>query len=132
MDCVFCKIISGEIPGQKVWEDDKYAAFLDLFPYRLGQTIVMPKKHRPSYAFGLADNDLAGLTLAAKTVGRKLDTVLGAVRTCMLYEGFGVDHVHAKLYPIQPEEKMEGLVPLGTKAGEEELEKLADKIRKEG
>ena len=44
-DCIFCKIIAGEMPCYKVYEDDKYLAFLDIFPSALGHTLVIPKEH---------------------------------------------------------------------------------------
>ncbi len=44
-DCIFCKIISGEIPSFKIYEDDYTLAFLDIFPHAKGHTVVIPKKH---------------------------------------------------------------------------------------
>jgi len=44
-DCLFCKIISGEIPATKVYEDDMTFAFLDIKPTNIGHTLVVPKKH---------------------------------------------------------------------------------------
>lgn len=129
---MFCQIIAGKIPAVKVWEDDKYVAFLDAWPFRTGQTIVTPKRHVPSYAFGLTDSELTELVLTAKKIGLRLDKALGAVRTCVLFEGFGVDHVHAKLYPIMPGEEKEGLVPLGERADGKQLEDTAVKVRKGG
>lgn len=45
MDCIFCKIVAGEIPADKVYEDDEYLAFLDIMPINPGHTLVIPKKH---------------------------------------------------------------------------------------
>lgn len=45
MDCVFCKIINGELPSYKVYEDDKILAMLDINPYMLGHTLIIPKEH---------------------------------------------------------------------------------------
>ena len=45
MDCIFCKIIKGEIPSYKVYEDDNFLAFLDINPLSPGHTQVIPKKH---------------------------------------------------------------------------------------
>ncbi len=45
MDCVFCKIIKGEIPSYKIYEDDKVLAFLDINPTSTGHTLIIPKKH---------------------------------------------------------------------------------------
>jgi histidine triad (HIT) family protein len=44
-DCIFCSIVSGDIPSHKVYEDDSYFAFLDIFPASEGHTLVIPKAH---------------------------------------------------------------------------------------
>ena len=100
-NCIFCKIIKGEAPGHKIWEDKKHLAFLSIFPNTEGFTIVVTKKHYPSYVFDLPDSVLSGLTSAAKKVAKLLDDKLEDVgRTGMIFEGFGVNHVHAKLFPM--------------------------------
>jgi histidine triad (HIT) family protein len=44
-DCIFCKIVAGEIPSYKIYEDENYLAFLDIYPSAEGHTLVIPKKH---------------------------------------------------------------------------------------
>ncbi|NMC36664.1 HIT domain-containing protein [Candidatus Beckwithbacteria bacterium] len=44
-DCIFCKIVTGELPAYKIYEDDQFLAFLDIFPFVRGHTLVIPKKH---------------------------------------------------------------------------------------
>ncbi|TAK04062.1 HIT family protein [Patescibacteria group bacterium] len=101
MDCVFCKIAKGEAPAHKIWEDERYLAFLSIFPNTEGFSVVIPKKHYPSYAFDLPDAVLHGLVQAASRTAKLLDLKLEDVgRTGMIFEGFGVDHVHAKLFPM--------------------------------
>lgn len=100
-DCIFCQIAQGKSPCHKIWEDDEYLAFLSIFPNTEGFSVLIPKQHYPSYVFDLPDDILCGLTLAAKKVGKLLDSRFTDVgRTAMIYEGFGVDHVHAKLIPM--------------------------------
>jgi histidine triad (HIT) family protein len=100
-ECIFCKIVKGKAPCHKVWEDDCHLAFLSIFPNTEGVTVVIPKKHYPSYAFDLPDAVLTRLVIAVKTVARKIDKAFGDVgRTGMIFEGFKVDHVHAKLFPL--------------------------------
>lgn len=48
-DCLFCKIVKGEIPSYKVWEDELVIAFLDIFPSSLGHTLIIPKEHSQNY-----------------------------------------------------------------------------------
>jgi len=92
-NCIFCKIVKGEAPSHKIWEDDNYLAFLSIFPNTEGFSVVITKDHYPSYAFDLPDKVLTGLVLAAKKVGKLLDSKLEDVgRTAMMFEGFGVNH----------------------------------------
>jgi diadenosine tetraphosphate (Ap4A) HIT family hydrolase len=100
-DCIFCKIVSGKLPCHKIWEDEDHLAFLSIFPNTAGFSVVIPKRHYPSYAFDMEEKALAGLVLAARSVGKLIDRKLpGVGRTGMIFEGFGVDHVHAKLFPM--------------------------------
>lgn len=100
-DCIFCKIVKGEVPSHKIWEDKNHLAFLSIFPNTEGFSVVITKQHYPSYAFNLPDNVLSKLVIASKKVAKLLDTGLKDVgRTGMIFEGFGVDHVHAKLFPM--------------------------------
>jgi len=100
-DCIFCKIVKGEIPCHKIWEDEKHLAFLSIFPNTEGFSVVIPKEHYPSYAFDLPKDVLNDLVFAAAKVGKLIDSKLDDVgRTGMIFEGFGVDHVHAKLFPM--------------------------------
>ncbi len=99
--CIFCQITNGQAPSHKVWEDEKHFAFLSIFPNTEGTTVVIPKTHYPSYAFDLPDAVLSDLILATKKVAKLLDSKLEDVgRTAMVFEGYGVDHIHAKLFPM--------------------------------
>jgi len=147
-DCIFCKIVKGEAPAHKIWEDEKHLAFLSIFPNTEGFTVVITKKHYPSYAFDLPDNVLKELVIAAKKVAKLLDTKLEDVgRTGLIFEGFGVNHVHAKLFPMHGTkmkkwkpiksnvnkyfEKYEGYISSHDykRADDKKLAKLAKKIR---
>lgn len=147
-DCIFCKIVNGEMPSYKIWEDEKHLAFLSIFPNTKGFSVVIPKKHYSSYAFDAPEDVLKDLVIAAKTVGKLLDDKFEDVgRTGMMFEGVGVDHLHAKLFPmhgtkskdwkpIPPNvdkyfEKYEGYISSHDykKASDEELTKTAEKIR---
>ena len=101
MECIFCKIAKGEAPAHKIWEDEKHLAFLSIFPNTEGFSVVITKEHYPSYVFDLPEEVLIGLVKATKQVVKLLDAKLEDVgRTGMIFEGFGVDHVHAKLFPM--------------------------------
>lgn len=101
LNCVFCQIANGEASCHKIWEDKNHLAFLSSHPNTEGFSVVITKAHYPSYAFELPDNVLVELILATKQVAKLLDARLEDVgRTGMIFEGFGVDHVHAKLFPM--------------------------------
>jgi len=99
--CIFCKIVKKETKSWVIWESEAHLAFLSIYPNMKGVTVVIPKDHKPSYAFNLENKDLSELIISAKTVSKILDEKLeGVGRTALVLEGFGVDHVHAKLYPL--------------------------------
>ena len=149
-DCLFCKIVKGEIPSHKIWEDENHLAFLTIFPNTEGFSVLITKEHYDSYAFDLPDEILSGLVLAAKKVGKLIDIKLNDVgRTGMIFEGFGVNHIHAKLFPMHGTadmnnwqaiksnvdkyfKKYEGYISSHDFAREDDkkLAKLASKIRK--
>jgi histidine triad (HIT) family protein len=105
-DCIFCNIVAGESPSHKIWEDEKHLAFLSIFPNTEGVSVVIPKKHRSSYAFDLPEDVLLELVLATKKVAKLLDGAFDDVaRSAMVFEGYGVDHVHAKLFPMHGTER---------------------------
>ena len=100
-DCIFCRIVEGSAPCHRIWEDDEHLAFLSIYPNTPGFSVVIPKHHYPSYAFALPDDVLHALIAASKKVALRIDAAFEDVgRTGLILEGFGVDHVHAKLVPM--------------------------------
>jgi len=100
-DCIFCKIVHGDLPCHKIWENDNYIAFLSIYPNTEGFSVVIPKKHYSSYFAEVPKDVRDGLVDAATEVAKTLDAKLEDVgRTAMIFEGFGVDHLHAKLFPM--------------------------------
>lgn len=101
MSCIFCDIASGKSPCHQIWENDDHLAFLSIFPNTPGFSVVIPKAHYTSYAFDQDDTVLTRLMLATRQVALLLDRSLeGVARTGMIFEGYGVDHLHAKLFPM--------------------------------
>jgi diadenosine tetraphosphate (Ap4A) HIT family hydrolase len=146
MDCIFCKIVKGEMPCHKIYEDKEFLAILDISPNTKGVTLVLTKKHYPSYAFDIPEEVYTKLMLFTKKVAKMLDKALDVKRTTMVMEGLGIDHAHIKLYPVHglkekfeeiwaPEkiffENYKGYITtqLGPRADDKELEELAKKIR---
>lgn len=140
------------MPAHQIWSDEKYLAFLSIYPNTEGVSVVIPKEHYSSYAFDLPDEVLSGLTLATKQVGKLLDEAWPDVgRTAMVFEGFGVDHIHAKLFPMHGTAELDTWQPIHSevdkyfdryegyisshdhqRADDKELVKLAERIRKVG
>jgi histidine triad (HIT) family protein len=71
MECIFCKIISEEVPSYKVYEDDKAVAFFDILPVSPGHTIVVPRKHATDLE-ELPEEDFSFLIKAVKKIGRAM------------------------------------------------------------
>jgi len=149
-DCIFCKIVNGDSPSHKVWEDEKHIAFLSIFPNTEGVSVVIPKKHYTSYFVDLPEKVLNELVLASKKVAKLLDESLDDVgKTSLVFEGFGVDHIHVKLFPMHGTsnmnewkeiksnldkyfDKYEGYISSHDckKEDDKKLEKLAENIKK--
>ncbi len=75
MDCIFCKIISKNVPNYNVYEDDAVLAFLDIHPHAKGHTVVVPKRHVAT-AFDLTDDELTALARGVKCALERIKTVL--------------------------------------------------------
>ena len=98
MSSVFTKIINGEIPCYKIYEDDKTLAFLDINPETPGHTLVIPKTEVDKI-YDLEDEDFHALMSTAKKLSRHMEQVLGA-RTIWKVIGSDVPHAHVHLLPF--------------------------------
>lgn len=101
MTSIFSRIIAGDIPSYKVFEDDIVYAFLDIHPMHLGHLIVVPKEEIGS-VLDLPDDIYVHLMLTAKnTLGPALHRATKCARVGYAIEGFGVpDHMHLHLIPL--------------------------------
>ncbi len=77
MDCIFCKIVKGEIPCQKIYENDKVFAFLDIMPVHKGHTLIIPKEHHETL-LDMPDDILAEVTKTAKKIAKAVVKAAGA------------------------------------------------------
>ncbi|MBR3263699.1 HIT domain-containing protein [Candidatus Saccharibacteria bacterium] len=98
MSSVFTKIINGEIPCYKIYEDDKTLAFLDIHPETKGHTLVVPKKEVDKI-YDLEDEDYKALMDTVKKLSKHMEQVLG-VRTLWKVVGTDVPHAHVHLEPF--------------------------------
>ena len=102
-DCIFCKIISGELPCFKIYEDDYVLAFLDIHPVSRGHTIVIPKSHATNI-FDILPNDWMHVCETARILATTLETSLGSDGINLMMNnrqnaGQVVDHPHVHLIP---------------------------------
>lgn len=97
---IFDDIVEGKMKSWKVWEDDKFLAFLTPFPNTPGFTVVIPKENPGDYVFSI-DSDLYDKFMCAvRTVAKILEKAFDTPRVALIFEGTGVAHVHAKLVPL--------------------------------
>lgn len=106
-DSVFTKIIKGEIPAEKVYEDDKALVFLDIHPIQPGHMLVIPKQ-QVNHFDDLDDETYTHLFLLVKKAAKKLKEVFEPVRVCVRVEGFDVPHAHIHVYPCNNADEFYG------------------------
>jgi histidine triad (HIT) family protein len=99
MASIFTKIIQREIPAYIIAEDDKFIAFLDVFPLAKGHCLVVPKDET-DYLFDLDDDTMAGIHVFAKRVARAIKKVIPCKRIGVAVLGLEVPHAHIHLIPI--------------------------------
>ena len=152
-NCIFCEIIKGKISTPGIfWEDDKFIAFLSIFPNVEGFTVLTTKKHYSSDVLAMPDEDLKEFVIAAKKVSKVLMKHFDDVgRVGLIMEGTGVDHSHIKLIPMHGTghmkkgiwkqylskkedyfETYEGYISSieGPRADDKQIKKLAEKLKK--
>jgi histidine triad (HIT) family protein len=99
MASIFTKIVNGEIPCYKIAENEKFLAFLDVFPLVHGHILVIPKKE-VDYIFDLEDNDLSEMMLFAKKVAKAQKAAVTCKRIGIAVIGLEVPHAHIHLVPM--------------------------------
>lgn len=110
-DCIFCKIVAGEIPSYKIYEDEKYLVFLDVFPKTTAQMLVIPKQHE-EWVWDVSN--LGEYYELVGRVARHVRKVSGEPVRQMVY-GFQVPHAHIQIRPGRSDDLK------GEKASEKEL-----------
>ncbi len=126
MATIFTKIINGDIPSYKIAENESYYAFLDINPLAKGHTLVIPK-NETDYILDIDDEELGGLIIFAKKVGRAIEKVVDCKRIGITVIGLEVPHTHIHLIPINSLYDMDFKQPKLSFSHEENQE-LASKI----
>lgn len=130
-DCVFCKIVDGSIPSYKIYEDDKFLAFLDISQVTDGHTLLIPKKHC-RWVWDI--ENIGDFYVVAKKIVQNIQKVTGEDFVMSLTWGRDVHHAHLHLVPATSG-SLE-LVAAGwrealeaRKIGPEEMKNILDKFR---
>lgn len=125
-DDIFCKIIAGEIPSYKVYEDDDFFAFLDINPLSPGHTLLVPKEHYV-YIFDLPAKTFNDIWNIAKRIAPAIQQATNAKKVGIVVEGFDIAHAHVKLVPMFTGHELSNVDPKPAKP--EELAEMAEKIK---
>jgi len=127
-DSIFTKIIRGEIPSHKIYEDDKTFAFLDIHPKTAGHTLVVPKKQIDQFQ-DLPDEDYIALMQTVKKVAQRLKEVLGADRIGLEVIGVDVPHAHIHIFPFSTMAEYRRVADMSAEPDHEALAEMAQKLR---
>ena len=127
MATIFSKIISGEIPAFKILENDRFLAFLDVFPLVQGHTLVIPKVET-DYIFDINDKDLGDMMVFAKNVSKAVKSAFPCSKIGVSVVGLEVPHAHIHLIPINQVSDMNFSKPK-LSFTKEEMESMAESIK---
>lgn len=123
---IFSKIIAGEIPAYKIAENDKFFAFLDIFPLREGHTLIVPKVEVDDF-FDMAENYLGGILLFARPIAKAIEKAFPCNRCGISVVGLEVPHAHMHLVPIDSSDDL-NFTRHKLKPGPEQLKAAQEKI----
>ncbi len=132
-DCIFCKIITGEIPSEKIYEDDWSLAFLDINPVNTGHALVIPKDHFENI-YTTPDETLARLSLVTKKVAVAIKNAVDAegITISMNNEPAGGQVIFHTHFHVVPRFEKDGLkLWPQRKYNDGEISATAEKIREE-
>jgi histidine triad (HIT) family protein len=123
---IFSKIIAGDIPSFKIAENEKFFAFLDIFPLREGHVLVVPKMETDKL-FDLPDDYLNEMLLFAKPIALAIEKSFDCNRCGISVVGLEVPHAHIHLIPINSANDLNFTQPK-PKASDDSLKKVQEKI----
>lgn len=128
-DSLFTKIIHGDIPCHKIYEDEKTFAFLDIHPIQPGQVLVVPKS-QVSFVWQLNEADYQALMATVQKVGQRLQQIFpDKARVGVMIEGLDVtDHAHIKVFPFDNDQEFRNTPDAGAEPDHEGLAQIAKKL----
>jgi histidine triad (HIT) family protein len=131
-DCIFCKILRGELPGEVVDEDEHTVAFMDINPWTRGHAVVIPRRHARNL-YEIDDDELARTAVAAKRLATRMRDRLGCdginlINSCEPAAWQTIFHLHIHVIPRYDDDPLQ-LPTRPQPADPEELAQLAAEIR---
>jgi len=129
-DCIFCKIVSGEVPSEKVYESENVFAFLDMAPFVKGHLLAVPKKHS-RWLWDMSDEDYSVFMNDVRKLAEVLKRAFNTDWVEMVVAGMGVEHTHVHLLPRRDDDGLPELpnVPLDPKPSREETSETVKRIK---
>lgn len=126
-DSIFTKIIKGEIPCHKVYEDDKTLAFLDIHPVQPGHVLVIPKS-QVEFVWDLTDQDYSAVMAATQRVAKRLREVLSVPYVGTQIIGVDVPHAHVHVIPFRTTEEFRNRPDMTAEPDHVALAEMAKKL----
>lgn len=128
-DSIFTKIIKGEIPCHKIYEDDQTLALLDIHPIQPGQVLVVPKR-QVAFVWDLEPEEYQALMATVHKVDKRLREIFPEKdRVGVMIEGLDVsDHAHVKIFPFSKGE-YRTIPDMDAEPNHDELTELAERLR---
>jgi histidine triad (HIT) family protein len=127
-DSIFTKIIKGEIPSHKIYEDETTLAFLDIHPVAEGHTLVIPKR-QVEFVWDLTDEEYSAVTETARKVALHLRDVLAVKYVGERIVGTDVPHAHVQIIPFNDPETLHHSPDLNSEPDHDALAKVAERLK---
>lgn len=127
-DSIFTRIVKGEIPSHRIYEDEKTFAFLDIHPINPGHTLVIPKT-QVQFVWDLTDEDYAAVMETAKRVALRLRSALGVTYVGEQIIGIDVPHAHVQLIPFNAVAEYRQVQDMESEPDHVALAAMAEKLR---
>lgn len=126
-DSLFTKIIKGDIPCHKIYEDEHTLAFLDIHPLQPGHALVIPKK-QIEFVWDLPDETYQAVMATTKKVARRLREVLPQMYVSARIVGIDIPHAHVQLIPFDSADQLHVVQDMTTEPDHAKLAELAETL----
>lgn len=127
-DSIFTKIIKGEIPSHKIYEDDKTLAFLDIHPVQPGHVLIVPK-NQVEFVWDLPEPDYQALMQTAQKVAKRLKEVLDVPYIGEQVIGVDVPHAHLHLIPFSNVHEFRNIPDMNAEPDHPNLAEMAKRLK---